>query len=170
MNGTTNKYAICLALALSLVVPVIAQTSAPKKQTVAPEAAKQTPRQTQAQRNELSRIAIPPLPEFNPQQPKRIVLPNGLIVFLQEDHELPIVGGTLRFHGGSRAEPADKTGLLDIYGMVWRTGGTNSRTGDQLDDFLEARAAKLETSSTSDSTSIGFNSLKGDVDEVWTAF
>ena len=119
---------------------------------------------------ELSRIAIPPLPAFNPQQPKRFVLPNGLVVFLQEDHELPLVGGTLRIRGGSRVEPAAKTGLLDIYGAVWRTGGTKTRTGDQLDDFLEARAAHVETGSNSDSTSISFNCLKGDLDDVFSVF
>ena len=31
-------------------------------------------------------IPIPKLPEFHPPQPKRIELPNGMVVFLQEDH------------------------------------------------------------------------------------
>ena len=69
-----------------------------------------------------------------PQQPRRIALPNGLVIFLQEDHELPLVRGTARIRGGSREEPAAKVGLLGVYGQVWRTGGTKSRTGDQLDD------------------------------------
>ena len=33
-------------------------------------------------------IPIPKLPEFHPAQPKRIELPNGMVIFLQEDHEL----------------------------------------------------------------------------------
>src|SRR5205085_1137551 len=119
---------------------------------------------------EVSRIKIPALPEFRPQQPKRIALQNGLVIFLQEDHELPVVGGTMRIRGGSREEPSGKTGMLDIYGTVWRTGGTKTRTGDQLDDFLEARAAKLETSSSADSTFISFNCLKGDFEDVFAAF
>jgi zinc protease len=53
---------------------------------------------------------------------------------------------------------------------VWRTGGTKTRTGDQLDDFLEARAAKLETNANDDSTIISFNCLKGDFDDVFAAF
>src|SRR4051794_6998250 len=118
MNGQIRKYALLTFLALSLALSMTAQTSAPaaKKPVTAPEASKQSPKQTQAQQSELSRVAIPPLPAFNPQQPKRFVLPNGLVVFLQEDHELPLVGGTLRIRGGSRVEPAAKTGLLDIYG------------------------------------------------------
>src|SRR5271157_1612161 len=98
-----------------------------------------------AQATDLQQIPIPPLPAFHPQQPKRIQLPNGMVIFLQEDHELPLIDGFARIRGGSVEEPADKTGLVDMYGEVWRTGGTKSQTGDQLDDFLEIRAAKVET-------------------------
>jgi len=115
-------------------------------------------------------IPIPQLPSFQPQQPKRIQLKNGMVIFLQEDHELPLIDGTARIRGGSVNEPATKTGLMDIYGEVWRTGGTKSQTGDQLDDLLEARAAKVETGSGSDSTTISFSCLKGDLDDVFKAF
>jgi zinc protease len=112
-------------------------------------------------------IQIPKLPPFNPAEPKRIQLPNGMVIFLQEDHELPLIDGTVRIRGGSREEPAAKVGLVDLYGEVWRTGGTKSQTGDQMDDFLEARAAKVETSGNVDSTSIGWSCLKGDFDDVF---
>ena len=56
------------------------------------------------------------------------------MIFLQEDHELPLVRGTARIRGGSREEPAAKVGLVSLYGQVWRTGGTKTLTGDQLDD------------------------------------
>jgi len=116
------------------------------------------------------KIPIPPLPAFHPQEPKRIVLPNGMVIFLQEDHELPLIDGLARIRGGSRSVPADKTGLMDIYGEVWRTGGTKAKTGDQLDDFLEIRAAKVETEASADSTTISLSCLKGDFDEVFQVF
>ena len=115
-------------------------------------------------------IKISPLPAFHPQQPKRIQLPNGMVIFLQEDHELPTIDGVARVRGGERAVPAAKAGLTDIYGEVWRTGGSKSRTGDQLDDFLEQRAAKVETSSSIDSTSISFSCLKDNFEEVFQVF
>jgi zinc protease len=115
-------------------------------------------------------IPIPQLPAFKPQQPKRVELSNGMVIFLQEDHELPLIDGTARIRGGSVNEPKDKTGLVDIYGEVWRTGGTKSQTGDQLDDFLEVRAAKVETGGGPDSTSISFSCLKGDFDDVFKGF
>lgn len=112
-------------------------------------------------------IPTPPLRKFDVQQPKRIQLPNGLVVFLQQDRELPLVSGTAIIRGGSREVPASKTGLMSIYGQVWRTGGTTARTGDELDDFLEARAARVETGADDDSTSISFNTLKGELDAVY---
>ena len=36
------------------------------------------------------------------------VLPNGLRVFLLEDHEVPLVRGTLVMRGGRYASPQDK--------------------------------------------------------------
>ena len=113
---------------------------------------------------------IPALPAFHPQEPKRIELPNGMVIFLQEDHELPLIDGIARIRGGSRSEPAAKTGLTDIYGEVWRTGGTKAQTGDQLDDFLEIRAARVETNNNADSTTISFSSLKADFDDVFKVF
>ena len=123
-----------------------------------------------AQTAEWQQINIPPLPPFHPQVPKRIVLPNGLVIFLQEDHELPLIDGVARIRGGSRSEAAAKVGLVDLYGEVWRTGGTKTQTGDQLDDYLEIRAAKVETSGNFDSTSISWSCLKADFDDVFKVF
>ncbi len=117
-----------------------------------------------------TKIPVPPLPAFHPQEPKRIVLPNGMIIFLQEDHELPTIDGVARIRGGARSEPAAKAGLTGLYGEVWRTGGTKSQTGDQLDDFLEIRAAKVETGANDDSTTISLSCLKDDFNDVFKIF
>jgi zinc protease len=117
-----------------------------------------------------NQLKFPPLPAFNPQQPTRIQLSNGMVIFLQPDHELPLVSVTARIRGGAISEPAAKVGLVGLYGEVWRTGGTKTKTGDQMDDFLEARAAKIETGDGSDSTSISLNCLKGDFDPVFEMY
>ncbi|MGC1452095.1 MAG: pitrilysin family protein [Candidatus Sulfotelmatobacter sp.] len=123
-----------------------------------------------AQATSWQQVPIPPLPAFKPTQPKRVELSNGMVIFLQEDHELPLIDGTARIRGGSVNEPVAKVGLVDIYSEVWRTGGTKTQTGDQLDDFLEVRAAKVETGGGPDSTTISFSCLKGDLDDVFKAF
>jgi len=166
MNERYRKNAFLWVFVLLTATVIASAQTAPAP---ASPAQQQTPSQ-EALNKELSQIPIPTLPPFNPQQPKRIKLANGMIVFLQENHELPLIGGTMRIRGGSISEPADKTGLTDIYGTVWRTGGTKTRTGDQLDDFLEARAAKVETGADDDSSNISFNCLKGDFDDVFPVF
>ncbi|HEY6967737.1 MAG TPA: pitrilysin family protein [Candidatus Angelobacter sp.] len=136
---------------LSLCVPVSAQTQSPSS-TGVPSSWTQVP--------------VPPLHQFHPQEPKRVELPNGLVILLQEDHELPLIDGTIRIRGGHRDEPAGKVGLTAIYAEVWRTGGTKSKTGDELDDFLEMRAARVEATPGPDSISLSWSSLKEDFDQV----
>ncbi len=112
-------------------------------------------------------IPIPPLPAFHPEQPKRIVLKNGVVIFLEEDHELPFIDGFIEMHGGGRDLPASKAGMISLYGQTWRTSGTATHSGDQLDDLLEAKAAKVETSGDVDSTSVSWSSLNTDFDQVF---
>jgi len=116
------------------------------------------------------KVAIPALPAFKPQQPTRILLKNGMVIFLQVNHELPLLSGVARIRGGSRTEPAAKISLVDIYGDAWRTSGTAKMNGDQMDDYLEARAAKIETDGSGDSTTISFDCLKQDFNDVFGLF
>jgi zinc protease len=115
------------------------------------------------------KISVPPLHAFKPVQPKRIELANGLVIFLQEDHELPFINGTVLIRGGSRDEPDAKVGLVSLYGETWRTSGTATIDGDKLDDQLEAKAASIETGGGLASTSVSWSSLKGDFDSVFAA-
>jgi zinc protease len=123
-----------------------------------------------AQVSDYHDIKTPPLHQIQLPQPKRVQLANGMVIFLMEDHELPLIRGTARIRGGSRDVPADKTGLAGILGGSWRTGGTQTKTGDQLDDLLEARAAHVETGVGEDSSSVSMNALKGDFDTVFPIF
>jgi len=123
-----------------------------------------------AQVKDYREIKAPPLRSFKVAQPKRIALPNGMVILLLEDHELPLIRGTARIRGGGREVPADKAGMAGILGSSWRTGGTKARTGDQLDEFLESRAAIVETSTSDDSMTVSLNILKNDFDTVLPIF
>ncbi len=111
-------------------------------------------------------IAVPALPPFKPAEPKRVSLPNGIVLLLQEDHELPFVNGFIEMHGGDRDVSAQKAGLAGLYGEVWRTSGTAQQSGDALDDLLEAKAAKIETEADMDSSSLAWSCLKADNGQV----
>jgi zinc protease len=115
-------------------------------------------------------VRKPALRPFQPVQPRRIALGNGMVLFLQEDRDLPLVQVTLRIRGGSREEDVAKVGLVSIFGQAWRTGGTKKRTGDELDDFLEARAAYVETSGGLDATTVSLNCMKENFAESFEVF
>ena len=113
------------------------------------------------------KIKIQPLRKFVPQQPVGSQLDNGLVLFLQQDTELPLINVSVTLHGGSREEPADQVGLVSLFSQVWRTGGTRTRTGDQIDDFLGLRAAHIEAHGDADSLNLSLTCLKSDFDEVF---
>ena len=115
-------------------------------------------------------IEYPELGEFVIPQPEIYELDNGLKVFMLEDHELPLIEVTARIRTGSVYEPIEKTGLASIMGEVQRTGGTAAMTGDQIDDFLEARAASVETGVANTEGFASMDCLKGDFDDVFKVF
>ncbi len=115
-------------------------------------------------------IKTPAMRSFSPVQPKRIQLANGMVIFLQEDHELPLIKGSAVIRGGSRDVPAAKAGLTEILGQAWRTGGTETKTGDKLDEMLESRAAKIEAGADDDSSSVSLDVLKGDFEFAFPLF
>jgi zinc protease len=159
--SSTMRLATALFPILLSVLSANAQQSAPAKPETTPKPA--------ATAQPWKKIAIPPLHAFKPVQPRRIELANGLVIFLQEDHELPFINGSILIRGGSRDEPDAKAGLVSIYGETWRTSGTGSVDGDKLDDQLEAKAASVETSGGTASTSVTWSSLKGDFDSVFAS-
>jgi len=115
-------------------------------------------------------LEFPPLSEVQIPAYERYELPNGLVVYLMEDHELPLVSGSATFRTGSRFEPADQVGLANITGDAMRLGGTASLSPDQLNQELEQRAAAIETAIDDDSGTASFNALTEDLDEVFALF
>ncbi|HEY9598761.1 MAG TPA: insulinase family protein, partial [Cyanophyceae cyanobacterium] len=59
-------------------------------------------------------LEFAPLPEIQLPEYQRYTLNNGMVVYLMEDHELPLVGGTAMVRSGDRLEPADKVGLATL--------------------------------------------------------
>src|ERR1700674_168937 len=97
---TLNALFISLVLILAAAI-CEAQTSAPAKPVVKPVPTAQS-KSTITPVVTYDQIKAPKLPDFHPQAPERFVLPNGMVVFLQVDHELPLIDGFVRIRGGSR--------------------------------------------------------------------
>jgi predicted Zn-dependent peptidase len=88
--------------------------------------------------------------ELNWQIPKvgvdvqRIVLENGMIVFLLPNHELPLVDANLLVRTGEIYEPKENMAIPGLTGKLMRTGGTKNIAPDSLDALLEFMAASID--------------------------
>ncbi|WP_017292382.1 M16 family metallopeptidase [Geminocystis herdmanii] len=115
-------------------------------------------------------LQYPPLPEIVIPDYERYQLKNGMVVYLMEDHQLPLISGSAIVRTGSRFEPSNQVGLASLTGDLMRLGGTNNHTPDQLNSILEQKAAAIETSFGTTSGSASFSSLSYDLETVFPLF
>ena len=115
-------------------------------------------------------LKFPPLRPIQIPKVATFTLPNGMKLYLLEDHELPIIHGVARVRTGNLFDPADKIGLATMTGMVIRTGGTRTKTGEQLDEQLENIAASVESNIGESAGSVSFSALRENTDEVLGVF
>lgn len=123
-----------------------------------------------AQAKHYTELQLPPLPEIKLPKYERFVLQNGLVVYLMQDRELPLVKGTVLVRTGNRLEPLEKVGLAGFTGAVMRTGGTTKHSPDELNEILEQRAASVETSISETVGSASFDALSEDLETVFGLF
>ena len=115
-------------------------------------------------------LEFEPLPEIELPEYERYELDNGMVVYLLEDRDLPLIGGTALIHTGSRYEPANKVGLAQLTGTVMRSGGTQNHPAAELNSILEQKAASVETEIDNTSGTASFNTLTEDIDTVFPLF
>lgn len=115
-------------------------------------------------------LEFKPLPEVEFPDYTRYELDNGMIVYLMENHELPLVEGMAMIRTGSRLEPANEVGLASLTGEVMRTGGTTEHTGNELNQLLEQRAAAVEVGIDTSVATASFSALSEDLDTVFDLF
>ena len=101
---------------------------------------------------------------------ERYELTNGMVVYLMEDHQLPLVKGSALIKTGSRLEPAPKVGLAQTTGSLMRLGGTQQHSANEINQLLEQRAARVEVGIGTSSGSAGFNTLSEDLETVFNLF
>ncbi|HBH82127.1 MAG TPA: hypothetical protein DDY39_20040, partial [Nitrospira sp.] len=101
--------------------------------------------------------------EFSPPEPDRVVLENGMVVYLMEDHELPLVSVTVTMRTGSWLDPIDKIGLASMTGAVMRTGGGGGLSAEQVDAELEQFAGDVSIGIGRQSGSASLDVLSKDV-------
>ena len=110
------------------------------------------------------KIAVPELNTFAMPAYERVELPSGMVVYLAEDHEFPLVELSATIDVGSIYEAADLLGLAEMTGSVMRTGGTATNSGDKIDQLVEARGMAVETSIGQTEGTAYLSALKEDTD------
>ena len=101
---------------------------------------------------------------------ERHVLDNGLVVYVAEDHRLPIVKLDLHFRGGELHEALPDWGAAGLAGSQMRDGGTAAMTPEQLDDRLAFLAAQVNTGMGEESGSASLDVLTQHLDEGLAIF
>jgi len=114
-------------------------------------------------------LTYPPL-KFAIPQSARVVLDNGTVLYLLEDHELPLVSLTAYFRSGSIYEPVELTGLAGITGDLVRSGGTTTLSPDALNAELEFMASAIEASIGDENGSISMSTLNKNLDRTLALF
>ena len=115
-------------------------------------------------------LKFPPLKDVQIPKVDETTLPNGMKIYLLENHELPLIRGTALVRTGNLFDPADKVGLATITGELIRSGGTAAKTGDQIDEQLENIAASVESSIDESFGRVSFSTLKERTEEVLEVF
>ena len=115
-------------------------------------------------------LEFSPVPEVQFPEYDRYELDNGMVVYLLEDRDLPLISGTAIIRTGSRFEAANKVGLAGLTGAVMRSGGTENHPAAELNSILEQKAASVETNIGETSGGASFNTLTEDLDTVFSLF
>jgi predicted Zn-dependent peptidase len=88
------------------------------------------------------------------KKPDVQTLPNGIKVYLVEDHGAPLVTMRALVAAGSYDDPAAKLGLADLLLELMASGGAGTRTADQVDELLEQEAADLNAAAGGETSSV----------------
>jgi len=102
--------------------------------------------------------------------PARVVLNNGMVLYLLEDHELPLIEMTALIRTGSIYESPDYAGLASLTGDVMRTGGTETMSPEKIDEALEYIDAQIAVSIETESGSASLSVMQKDFDQGFDLF
>jgi predicted Zn-dependent peptidase len=162
-----SAFALVLAAACGL-----AAAASPAAGVQAPSAAPASPTQAAP--------AIPDRPEklvfkpiqFQPPSAKdhRVVLKNGMVVYIAEDRALPLVNVAITVRTGSWLEPAGKEGLAALTGAQLRRGGSRTLSAEELDEKLDFLAAQVSTGIGATAGTASLNCLADNLDQALALF
>jgi len=118
-------------------------------------AAAQGPADARAQ---IQALQIAPL-RFNPPQPKKVTLSNKVVVYLLEDHALPLISVQLVSRVGVANLPDSLWGVGWQADGLLRTGGTTRLAPDSVDKLVDFYALNIFFSTDHEQSTAGLSGL-----------
>jgi predicted Zn-dependent peptidase len=100
----------------------------------------------------------------------RHVLSNGVVAFLAEDHDLPLVNMAVLVRTGSYLDPKGKEGLAAMSANQMRSGGTTHMKAETFDEEAAFLAANLTSSMGDTQGVVNLNCLTKDIDRALELF
>lgn len=116
-------------------------------------------------RAEIQGLQVAPL-RFNPPQPKRVTLSNKVVVYLLEDHTLPLINVQLVSRVGVANLPDSLWGVGWQADGLLRTGGTTRLTPDSVDKLIEFYAVNIAFSTDHEQSNASMAGLSRYTDQV----
>jgi zinc protease len=107
------------------------------------------------------RVAAPPRAENH-----RTTLAGRIPAYLGQDAAAPALKVTLLFKAGSLLDPAGKEGLAEAAAALFRTGGTERLSPEELDIALEDKAIDVRAETQADSFSVSVWGLARNADDA----
>lgn len=90
---------------------------------------------------------------------EEFTLPNGLHVYVVENHDVPTVTFSLAIKGGDAYDPTGKEGTASVMGDMMQKG-TKARTAAQTADALDGVGASISMQTAGESSTISGSALK----------
>lgn len=109
-------------------------------------------------KSQIQALQYAPL-RFNPPTPKRVVLSNGVPVYLLQDHALPLLDVELISKVGVANLPDSLWGVGWQADALMRTGGTTRLSPDSVDKLIEFYALGVNISTGNEQSNASFSGL-----------
>lgn len=116
-----------------------------------------------------TKLPTPPL-ELTIRKPERLELPNGLVVFLVEDHATPLVLVRALLPFGSVEDPPDKLGLASLTANLLTEGGAGTLSAEAFDELLELHAADASSGAADEYAQVSFSVRAQDLAKLFPVF
>lgn len=108
--------------------------------------------------------------EIAVRAPTVTTLPNGLTVYLLEDHTTPLVQLRLLTPTGAVDDPAAKLGLASLVASLTTEGGAGALGAEALDELLEFHGANAGGGAGEETSSVSFSVRAADLARLFPVF